>query len=156
MFVITRFTSTNTIDTWPSVINFLTTKSRLCHSKTRGRDMTSSPYTCVDKQKLSVAHYPDFAGNFKIDFFVRRDFGRTTRRTRYSDRRTRVNYRTCGSVSSGWNRVEIRSVPVLSLVLYVSLFNIAIPRISTFSRIVADFYRVSRLRRSGPWLRRDK
>lgn len=40
-------------------------RNNLYYSETRGRDVTISPFTFINKQKLSVTHFPSFTGNFK-------------------------------------------------------------------------------------------
>jgi len=51
--------------TTPPLPRWSSTRNRSCHSKSR--DMTSSPYTFVNKRKLSAADVQSFTGNLKIN-----------------------------------------------------------------------------------------
>jgi len=64
-----------------------------CHSKTRDRDVTSSPCTSVDERKLSVADFPSFTGSFqsiRCSILSSGTISDVQREQGYSDRRSQV------------------------------------------------------------------
>lgn len=114
------------------------TISRLCHSKTRDRDITASPDTFVNERKMSVADFPTFTRNSKlIRFWICSSGMIWTREVNLNNAHAWTMEKTPAklvvfdeaiSVDYGHTDIMALSVRDLSLVWIGSLFNSNTPR----------------------------